>query len=331
MQTSKHATGIDDDVAKPAGRADLDRPRSRRRRSVLTALGRGNGVRNARSKDLLDLDEVRDRLRVVGQVYGGVHPIPVNRVIGSLARPSDFDRDFRPRFRFSQDRLAGLRATFPDGAGMPAIDVHEAGGAYFVTDGHHRVALARERGVDYIDAEITHLLTNYQIPPDVDACTLVHTQQQRIFAEESGLAEARPQARIEFSRPAGYPELLEAVKAHGSDLARRLGRLPSRKEVAADWYDTVYLPAVQALHRESLPQRYAYKTHADLFLWIYQRRRALRITDPSSDFTTAARDAASARVSRRSRREFMRKKCQALQQRDPRPHGLNPPSLALAG
>jgi hypothetical protein len=198
---------------------------------------------------------------------------------------------------------------------MPAIEVHEAGGAYFVADGHHRVALARERGNEYIEAEITHLLTNYAIPPDVDVCALVHTEQQRIFAEESGLAEARPDARIEFSRPGGYPELLETVKAHGYDLARRLGSVPSRRDVAADWYDNVYVPGVQALRSEALPERYAYKTDSDLFLWVYQRRRALRVTDAASDFSAAARDAASANISRRFRRDFQREAGRPLRPR----------------
>ena len=77
---------------------------------------------------------------------------------------------------------------------MPAIDVFEVGGAYFVEDGHHRVALARERGADFIDAEVTRLQTNYEIGPDVDVCQLVHTEQQRVLLEESGLGRARPDA-----------------------------------------------------------------------------------------------------------------------------------------
>jgi hypothetical protein len=51
---------------------------------------------------------------------------------------------------------------------------------------------------------------------------------------------------IEFSPPGGYPEVLEAVKVHGYDMARRLGALPSPEDVAADWYDGVYLPGVAA-------------------------------------------------------------------------------------
>jgi hypothetical protein len=140
------------------------------------------------------------------------------------------------------------------------------GGTYFVSDGHHRVALALDRSADFIDAEVTRLETNYAIGPDVDVRRLIHTEQQRTLLQDSGPARARPDAVVEFSRPGGYPELLELIKAHGFDLARRRGALPADEEVAADWYDTVFTPAVAALHRESLPQVYQYKTDADLFL-----------------------------------------------------------------
>ena len=264
--------------------------------------------------ELLPLDEARRRLRVVGQTYLGVREIPVDRIVGSLDRTADFDRGFRPRRGFSRERLASLRGAFPDGR-MPPIEVQELGGAYFVADGHHRVALARERDADFIDAEVTRLQTNYEVGPDVDVRQLVHTEQQRLFLDESGLGRARPDAVIEFSRPGGYPELLELVKAHGYDLARRRGALPAPEEVAADWHDTVYAPAVAALRREALPETYAYKTDTDLFLWVYQRRRALRVGDSASDFADAARDARAQRVSRRFRRAFLREKGVPLRRR----------------
>ena len=101
--------------------------------------------------------------RVVGQSYLGIISIPVAQVVGSLDRTADFDRDFRARRGGSRQRLASLRAAFPDGS-MPPIEAYEVGGAYFVSDGHHRVALAREREADFIDAEVTRLETNYELP-----------------------------------------------------------------------------------------------------------------------------------------------------------------------
>jgi hypothetical protein len=261
--------------------------------------------------DLLPLDEVQRRLRIVGQSYGGVHPIEVARIVGSLDRSDDFDRNFRPRKSFSSQRLASLRAAFPEGD-VPPIEAYEVGGAYFVSDGHHRVALALERSAVYIDAEITRLETNFEIGPDADVRQLVHTEQQRTLMHESGLAEARPDVVIEFSRPGGYPELLELIKAHGYDLARHIGELPGPADVAADWCDNVFLPGVAAIHREELAAVYQYKTDADLFLWVYQRRRALRVLTPDADFERAARDARGQKVSRRFRREFLREKSSPL-------------------
>jgi hypothetical protein len=143
----------------------------------------------------------------------------------------------------------------------------------------------------------------------------VHTEQQRVFLEESGLGRARPDAVIEFSRPGGYPELLELVKARGYDLSLRREALQTREEVAADWHDHVYRPGVDAVRRESLPEMYAYKTDTDLFLWVYQRRRALRVTDAQVDFDDAAREARAQRVSRAFRRAFLREKGRPLRRR----------------
>lgn len=275
---------------------------------------RATEVASCACVDLLPLDEARRRLRIVSQSYLGVRPIPVDRIIGSLDRSTDFDRAFRPRRDVSRARLASLRRAFADGP-MPPIEVHECGGAYFVADGHHRVALARERGAEFIDADVTRLHTNYEVGPDVDVRRLVHTEQQRMLLEASGLGRARPDAVIEFSRPGGYPELLEIVKAHGYDMAVRLGRVPSPEEVAADWHDQVYEPGVRALRREALPEIYGYKTDTDLFLWVYQRRRALRITDAGADFADAARSTRGVRIGRRFRRAFMREKSRPLPRR----------------
>jgi hypothetical protein len=256
---------------------------------------------------LIPFDEASQRLRVSGQAYLGVREIPINRIVGSVDRSADFDRGFRSRRGLSRARLANLRSAFPDG-GLPPIEVFEVGGAYFVEDGHHRVVLARERRADFIDAEVTRLQTNYEIGPDVDVCQLVHTEQQRVLLEESGLARARPEATIEFTLLDGYTQLREIVKAHGYDLARRCGTLPTPEEVAADWYDNVYRPGVDAVRRASLPELYASwrSTDADLFLWIYQLRRDLRAHDATVDFDAAASHARELNLGRRRKRHHLR-------------------------
>jgi len=256
---------------------------------------------------LLPFAEAGRRLRVTGQSYLGVHEIPLNRIIGSVDRSRDVDRHFKTGRGLSSSRLQNRRAAFPNGD-TPAIDVFEIGGAYFVEDGHHRVALALERHAEFVDAHVTRLDTNYQVGPDVDVSQLVHTEQQRVLLEESGLSRARPEASVEFTLLDGYTQTREIIKAHGYDLARTRGALPIPEEVAGDWYDETYLPAVQAARGGSFPELYEswHSTDGDFFLWLYQIQRDLRALDSSVDFEAAARHARQLHLGWRRKREHLR-------------------------
>jgi hypothetical protein len=131
-------------------------------------------------------------------------------VVGTVSRVDDFDRDFLPKRSKIQERWRNVEQMYPEGD-FPPIVVYELDGRFFVVDGHHRVAIARQRGIEFIDAEITRLRSRYPLPPDADIGAVIMAEQQRRFMEESGLERARPEARIEFSRPQGYIELLEHI------------------------------------------------------------------------------------------------------------------------
>jgi hypothetical protein len=246
--------------------------RKARRREAYRRLSQIAG--RSGSRPLLSLDEVSRRLRAFEQSYVGVRPIRVADVVGTVSRVDDFDRDFLPKRSKIQERWRNVERMYPEGD-FPPIVVYELDGRYFVVDGHHRVAIARQRGVEFIDAEITRLRSRYPLPPDADIGAIIMAEQQRRFMEESGLERARPEARIEFSRPQGYIELLEHIKIHGFHLMMERGSLRSMEEIAGDWYDRVYLPTVDAIRREGLRDLWPRATDADLFLWVGQRRREL--------------------------------------------------------
>lgn len=241
----------------------------------------------ASSDALLPLDEVTRRLRIRGQRYLGVQPIPVASIVGSVDRMVDFDRTFQPRRRPLRDRVRRLRQIYPDGQ-IPAIAVYEVGGLYFVNDGHHRVALAHELEIEYVDAEITRIDVSHRLGPDVDVRQLIHTEQHRIFKERSGLLRRHPEARIEFSRPTGYGQLLDIIQAFAYETSVRRGSLLPAEETTAAWYETEYLPALAAVREAELPEAYAHKTPGDIFLWVHGKRRELRMTNPQASWADAA-------------------------------------------
>ncbi|MGH2694196.1 MAG: ParB/RepB/Spo0J family partition protein [Actinomycetota bacterium] len=239
---------------------------------------------------LLPLDEVTRRLRFFDQRYIGIRTIPVDRIVGTTDRTGAFSAGFLPRRQDMRQRWRRVEEVFPEG-GFPPIVVYKLGDSYFVVDGHHRVAIARQRGMEFIDAEVTELRTRYELPADADVWRLIYLEQKRIFMEESGLDRARPEADIEFSRVDGYIELLEIVKIHGFHLMVERGEVLPIEEIGAHFYDHVYLPTVEAITAEGLYEGFRGRTCADLFLWVWARRRALSPHLGGMDTWDAAREA----------------------------------------
>jgi hypothetical protein len=91
----------------------------------------------------------------------GLGTVPVDCIRGTASMGASRGRNFRPlagrepsdwRFRWSR-----LTAAARDQAMLPPVQLLRASGDYWVVDGHNRVALAKERGQVWIDAEITEL------------------------------------------------------------------------------------------------------------------------------------------------------------------------------
>jgi hypothetical protein len=83
----------------------------------------------------------------------GMKEIPMEQIVGTLNRASDFDHKFRPLKSYLRDRWINVYLALEDGD-WPPIVVHKVGEQYYVEDGHHRVSVARSLGRTFIEAKI---------------------------------------------------------------------------------------------------------------------------------------------------------------------------------
>jgi len=240
---------------------------------------------------LPSFNDLRTRLHLFQQAYTGLHTIEVDKIVGTVDRSDDFDRDFLPRSPQTRERWERLERAFPS-LGFPPISVYKVNDVFFVIDGNHRVALAKQKRAEFIDAEVTEIHTDMEINQDIDFEKIMYLEQARRFMLESGLERSRPMARIDFSHPHGFAELLDIVKAHGYDLMIEQSKVLPPHEIAADWYDRVYLPAVESIRWEKLLDLEAGSTEGDIFLWILQRRRKRDPQQGQQSLEEAARQAA---------------------------------------
>ena len=110
-----------------------------------------------RPNSLPRLDEARRGLAATGELYRGLRTVPVERIVGTAERPRDFDRAFRPRRAAAAARWQNVARAFYEGRELPPVRLYQVGDEYFVSDGHHRVSVARALGRAFVEAEVVEI------------------------------------------------------------------------------------------------------------------------------------------------------------------------------
>lgn len=83
----------------------------------------------------------------------GMQDIPVEKIVGTLNRDSDFDDKFRPLKSHLRDRWVNAYLTLEQEGWAPIL-VHKVDDQYYVEDGHHRISVARSLGISSIQAKV---------------------------------------------------------------------------------------------------------------------------------------------------------------------------------
>lgn len=245
---------------------------SARRRAALSALASRLRGQAGDVSTLLPFEDVVEALGRTGESRLGLQTIPLESIVGSVDRAGEFDRKFRPATKRVRQRWQRINEAQRRGEGMPPIDVYRVGGLHFVSDGHHRVSVARHLGNDVIEAYVTEVRTRVKPDRPLGVADLPAKGHERLFLERVPLP---PEARrkIAFSDPEeGYATLAEGVEAWGFRLIQGLGEPLDREEVAQAWFQDEFEPVVEALREADLIGE---GTEADAYLRVANLRYML--------------------------------------------------------
>ena len=255
--------------------ADKDFSRARRRaflRRIGAYLRRDPG-----SNKLLSFDEVKSALGAVEQVYLGMRTVPVANIVGSVGRHRDFDRAFLPSSDDSADRWKKIDRMMHRSEELPPVSLYKIGDAYFVGDGNHRVSVARQRGVEMIDAEVIELRSRLPIDSDLTPRDLLHKLEQRRLLERLPIDRVLPEVKVELSDVNQYRTLATLLEAHGFRLSQLWRRYVSPEEVLRDWYENQYSPIARMIREDNILGAFPGRTELDLYLWIVEHRERLAL------------------------------------------------------
>ncbi|MCC6454957.1 MAG: hypothetical protein IT328_08455 [Caldilineaceae bacterium] len=239
------------------------------------------GLIIADDRDLVSYDEVVAKLQARQQIEKGTEMVPLENIVGSVGRYRDFTRDFLPRAGVNQERWTRLDAALNSMEGFPPVELFKIGEVYFVRDGNHRVSVARANGSTHIEAYVTEIETDIPLTlDDFERDQWLIKIERAKFLEATDIDEIRPNHGIEITEPGRYEMMLQHIEVHRFLRDQELERKGSPErlswhEAVASWYDTVYMPVVQAIRDYDLLHNYPGRTEADLYLWIALHRERL--------------------------------------------------------
>lgn len=228
-----------------------------------------------RSVELIPYEEARRALRATTQIERGLQEIPLDAIVGSVGRYSDFTRSFLPRSDAMQERWANVQKAATQGGGWPPIVVYKLGDAYFVLDGNHRVSVARQMGMKTIQAYVTEVLSKVPLTPDATPDEIICKARYAEFLERTNLDQIRPGANLMLTAPGGYRILDEHIAVHRHYLGLEQQREISPAEALASWYDNVYMPVARLIRQRGILQDFPGRTEADLYIWLSEHRAEL--------------------------------------------------------
>ena len=119
-------------------------------------------------RDVKSFEQEVEGAGITGRREGGYRTIPAAKIVGSVGRAANLRSDFFYKTGQVTGRFLRIGQAMEQGKVLPPIEVYRAKlrrrgnegeeahavTEYYVVDGHHRVAMAKKLGQDFLDAHV---------------------------------------------------------------------------------------------------------------------------------------------------------------------------------
>jgi hypothetical protein len=229
--------------------------------------------------------------------------VKLNQIVGSVGRYREFTNTFLPRPQVMLDRWVAVDMTMNSLRGLPPVELYKIGDGYFVIDGNHRISVARANRLKDLEASVIEWQTRIHFTvDDFRSGRWLLKAAYNDFLAQTKLDQLRPQQQLDVTNAQHYQTLLQHIEVHryltnhanSRSWGGCKGRTLSWEEAAVSWYDTVYMPLVEAMRAHKLQAQFPKRTETDLYVWITEHREevaeqyCLAPLDPATAVATFA-------------------------------------------
>ncbi|MGD8995527.1 MAG: hypothetical protein PVH34_09955 [Syntrophobacterales bacterium] len=233
------------------------------------------GFIRRKSTRLLPFDEVKNKLEVCFTKDLGIQTVPLDSIVGSEGRYRSFTRHFLPLEDDLRDRWKKVDQAHRSKQSLPPVELYKVGDAYFVKDGHHRISVARTKGVKHIEAIVYDYECDVPLDKETDLEKLAIQETYLQFLKDTELRKNRPNPGLQLTLLGGYPVLMEHIQAHKYYLEDLEGGEVALSDAACSWYDKVYTPLAEAIRKNRIMKEFPHRKETDFYIWVIKNRGKL--------------------------------------------------------
>ena len=190
-------------------------------------------------------------------VNRGICEVSLEQIIGSVGRYHDFDGRFRIKSHVPPERLQKIKEAMRQGKPLPPVKLYQIKDEYYVLDGNHRVAAAKEFGHDSIRAQILEFI------PSSNTLENILYREKSDFKKATGLTEP-----IDLTEIGQYEYLMQQIKSHQDHMQSGIRKRVSLSQAAKDWFRTIYTPLAGIVSKSGLLDHFPDRTAADLYAYV---------------------------------------------------------------
>ena len=217
------------------------------------------GFNFKKKENLKSFSEIQKEENAYNSVNLGIKEVPLDKIVGSVEKYADFDKNFVPKNNVVKQRWINIYIGYTSDSMLPTVILYKIKDNYYVYDGTHRVSVAKFLNFATIEAQVEEFL------PTKDTKDKVIYRENMIFEKETGLSD------IFLSEPIKYKYLKEEIESYKNLLDKRKNENMDLKKAAKNWHINVFLPIKIILSENEIIKSYEGNPD-DVFLFFLEHK-----------------------------------------------------------
>lgn len=205
---------------------------------------------------LKNFEDIQKEDKAYNSMYLGVREVPIDRIVGSVQKYTDFDKNFVPINKIVEARWCNIYLAYMTDQSLPLVQLYKVKDDYYVYDGNHRISVANYLRFATIEAEVTEFL------PSKDKKEEALYRERFLFEKEYGISN------LQFTEIYFFGRIKKEIKEFGNYLYKVEGKKDiNRMEKARLWNNLLYKNAYKILEINKMDEYFNERSLSDIYIY----------------------------------------------------------------